>query len=91
MFHFLAHLKLWFLQLKDVAGSLFELWNLMDTPKEEKVCFLRITSILGSSESEIVQPGALSVEVIEQVWKQHKLPTCTAPYPRVVEPRLSNF
>ncbi|KAK4403224.1 microtubule-associated protein 6 [Sesamum angolense] len=54
-------------KLKDVAGSLFELWNLMDTPKEDRVCFLRITSVLGSSESEIVQPGALSLEVIEQV------------------------
>ncbi|KAI3467947.1 hypothetical protein Pfo_024610 [Paulownia fortunei] len=59
--------KFRFQKLKDVAGSLFELWNLMDIPKEEKVCFLTITSILGSSESEIVQPGTLSVEVIEQV------------------------
>ncbi|KAL2229364.1 UNVERIFIED_CONTAM: microtubule-associated protein 6, partial [Sesamum indicum] len=62
-------------KLKDVAGSLFDLWNLMDTPKEEKVCFLRITSVLGSSESEIVQPDALSLEVIDWVQRQHKIPT----------------
>ncbi|KAL8519740.1 hypothetical protein ACS0TY_010613 [Phlomoides rotata] len=54
-------------KLKDVAGSLSELWNLMDTPKEDRVSFLRITSILGSPESEIVQHGALSLEVIDQV------------------------
>ncbi|KAH6809771.1 Microtubule associated protein family protein [Perilla frutescens var. frutescens] len=54
-------------KLKDVAGSLFELWNLMDTPKEEKASFLRITSVLGLSESEIVQAGALSLETAEQV------------------------
>lgn len=59
--------KFRFQKLRDVAGSLSDLWNLMDTSKEEKAYFLRITSVLGSSESEIVQPGALSMEIIEQV------------------------
>lgn len=54
-------------KLKDVAGSLLELWNLMDTPKEEKASFLRMTSVIGLSESEIVKPGALSLEIVEQV------------------------
>ncbi|KAK4484111.1 hypothetical protein RD792_011331 [Penstemon davidsonii] len=54
-------------QLNDVAGSLFELWKLMDTRKEEKVNFLRITSILSLQESEIVQPSSLSLEIIEKV------------------------
>ncbi|KAK6160545.1 hypothetical protein DH2020_003926 [Rehmannia glutinosa] len=58
--------KFRFQKLKDVAGTLFELWNLMDIPKEETLCFLTYTSVLDLSESEIVQPGALSVEVIEQ-------------------------
>ncbi|XP_073286248.1 65-kDa microtubule-associated protein 6-like [Primulina huaijiensis] len=53
-------------KLKDVAGSLFELWKLMDTKHEEKVHFLKITSILNLSESEIVQAGALTVEIVEQ-------------------------
>ncbi|GFQ03162.1 65-kda microtubule-associated protein 6 [Phtheirospermum japonicum] len=59
--------KFRFQKLKDVVGSLYELWNLMDVPKEETVCFLKYTSVLGLSESEIVQPGALSMEAIEQV------------------------
>ncbi|XP_042053281.1 65-kDa microtubule-associated protein 6-like isoform X1 [Salvia splendens] len=53
-------------KLKDVSGSLFELWNLMDTSKEDKASLLRITSVLGLSESEIVQPGALSPEIVQQ-------------------------
>ncbi|XP_042066457.1 65-kDa microtubule-associated protein 6-like [Salvia splendens] len=59
--------KFRFQKLKDVAGSLFELWNLMDTSKEDKASFLRITSVLGLSESEIMQPGALSPETVQQV------------------------
>ncbi|KAL3830714.1 hypothetical protein ACJIZ3_019516 [Penstemon smallii] len=59
--------KLRYQKLSDVAGSLFELWKLMDTRKEEKVNFLRITSILGLQESEIVQPSSLSLEIIEKV------------------------
>lgn len=54
-------------KLKDVAASLFELWNLMDTTKEEQVKFSRINFILGSAESDIVEPGALSLDVIEQI------------------------
>ncbi|KAG8637579.1 hypothetical protein MANES_15G138700v8 [Manihot esculenta] len=53
-------------KLKDIVASLFELWNLMDSPKEEKNTFSRITSILASSESEIIEPGVLSTEMIEQ-------------------------
>lgn len=53
-------------KLKDIAGSLFELWKLMDTKHEEKVYFSKITSILNLSESEIVQAGALTMEIVEQ-------------------------
>lgn len=42
----------------------------MDTPKEERASFLRMTSVLGLSELEIVQPGALSLEIVEQVQDQ---------------------
>lgn len=54
-------------QLKDIASSLIELWNLMDTPEEEMKPFDRITDILGSSESDMKDPGILSVEIIKQV------------------------
>ncbi|KAL3502126.1 hypothetical protein ACH5RR_036575 [Cinchona calisaya] len=54
-------------KLKDVAASLFELWNLMDTTKGEQVKFSRTTVILGSAESDIAEPGALSLDVIQQI------------------------
>ncbi|KAK6921569.1 hypothetical protein RJ641_012076, partial [Dillenia turbinata] len=55
------------LKMKDIVASLFELWKLMDSPKEEKVKFARISSVLGSSESDISEPGFLSAQVMEQV------------------------
>lgn len=39
----------------------------MDSKKEEKSKFSRITSIRGLSEFEILEPGVLSTESIEQV------------------------
>ncbi|XP_062172300.1 65-kDa microtubule-associated protein 6 [Alnus glutinosa] len=54
------------LKLKDIVASLFELWNLMDSPKEEKNNFSTITSILRSSDTEITELGVLSTETIEQ-------------------------
>ncbi|KAH7516207.1 hypothetical protein FEM48_Zijuj10G0110800 [Ziziphus jujuba var. spinosa] len=53
-------------KLKDIAASLFELWNLMDSSKEEKINFSTFSSILGTSEPEIIEPGFLSTEIIEQ-------------------------
>ncbi|XP_052205746.1 65-kDa microtubule-associated protein 6-like [Diospyros lotus] len=58
--------KVRFQKLKDIVASLSELWNLMDSTKEERSNFSRITSILGSSELEVLEPGALSMENIEQ-------------------------
>ncbi|KAL4638031.1 hypothetical protein ACB092_03G121800 [Castanea dentata] len=54
------------MKVKDIVASLFELWNLMDSPKEEKNRFSRITSILKLSETEMTEPGVLSTEIIEQ-------------------------
>lgn len=65
------------MQLKDVVSELFELWNLMDSSKEERNCFLRITSIVGTSESEITERGVLSTEMIEKV---SKLPSVPSPF-----------
>ncbi|KAG5076101.1 hypothetical protein AAZX31_20G000800 [Glycine max] len=53
-------------KLKDVVSKLFELWNLMDSSKEERNCFMKITSIVGTSESEITERGVLSTEMIEK-------------------------
>lgn len=54
------------LKLKNIGASLLELWKLMDTPKEDKSDFLRITSFLGTSELEVTEPDVLSTEMIEQ-------------------------
>ncbi|XP_055800926.1 65-kDa microtubule-associated protein 6-like [Solanum dulcamara] len=59
--------KVRYQKLKDVAGSLFELWNLMDTTREERHKLSRIISFLDISESKVVEPGALTLEVIQQV------------------------
>ncbi|XP_013706921.1 65-kDa microtubule-associated protein 6 isoform X2 [Brassica napus] len=56
-----------FQKLKDVVASLFELWNLMDTPQEERTKFGRVTYVVRSSESKNTEPGILSTETIEQV------------------------
>ncbi|XP_014490961.1 65-kDa microtubule-associated protein 6 [Vigna radiata var. radiata] len=53
-------------KLKDVVAKLFELWNLMDSSKEERNSFMVITSIVGTSESEITDRGVLSTEMIEK-------------------------
>ncbi|KAK4596956.1 hypothetical protein RGQ29_014834 [Quercus rubra] len=58
--------KVRIMKVKDIVASLFELWNLMDSPKEEKNRFSRITSILKLSETEMTEPGVLSTEIIEQ-------------------------
>lgn len=39
----------------------------MDTTKEEKGNFSRITSVVSLSESEILEPGSLSMDIIQQV------------------------
>ncbi|KAL1292360.1 65-kDa microtubule-associated protein 6 isoform X1 [Arachis hypogaea] len=54
------------LKLKDVVAQLFELWNLMDSSKEERNSFIRVTSIFGSAESQITERGVLSTEMIEK-------------------------
>ncbi|XP_020880016.1 65-kDa microtubule-associated protein 6 [Arabidopsis lyrata subsp. lyrata] len=54
-------------KLKDVVASLFELWNLMDTPQEERTKFGKVTYVVRSSEATITEPGILSTETIEQV------------------------
>ncbi|XP_043695433.1 65-kDa microtubule-associated protein 6-like isoform X2 [Telopea speciosissima] len=60
-------------KLKDVVGSLFELWNLMDSPEEERSHFRSITFILRSSEPEIIEPGVLSLDIIKQAAEVERL------------------
>ncbi|CAN1839262.1 65-kDa microtubule-associated protein 6 [Linum perenne] len=53
-------------KLKDIGASLLELWNLMDSSKADRNKFSKITSILCSSDSEIVEPGFLSMETVNK-------------------------
>ncbi|KAH6828396.1 Microtubule associated protein family protein [Perilla frutescens var. hirtella] len=54
-------------QLQDLASSLLELWNLMDTPIEEQQIFQKVTCNIAASEDEITEPGMLSADFINYV------------------------
>ncbi|OVA06821.1 Microtubule-associated protein [Macleaya cordata] len=53
-------------KLKDIMASLSELWNLMDSPEEERRQFRTVMFSLGSSEAQVTESGVLSLEIIEQ-------------------------
>ncbi|KAL2454929.1 65-kDa microtubule-associated protein 3 [Abeliophyllum distichum] len=64
----LRKLKLQRMQrLQDLAASLLELWNLMDTPIEEQQIFQKVTCNLVASEDEITDPDMLSINYINYV------------------------
>ncbi|XP_029123611.1 65-kDa microtubule-associated protein 3 [Elaeis guineensis] len=54
-------------KLQDLASTMLELWNLMDTPTEEQQSFQSVTCNIAASEHEIIEPDALSVDFIKHV------------------------
>ncbi|KAM1368426.1 hypothetical protein PS1_001757 [Malus domestica] len=54
-------------RLQDLATTMLELWNLMDTPIEEQQMFQNITCNIAASEHEITEPNTLSVDFINYV------------------------
>ncbi|KAE8682346.1 65-kDa microtubule-associated protein 3 [Hibiscus syriacus] len=54
-------------RLKDLATTMLELWNLMDTPTEEQQMFQNVTRNVAASEHEIIEPNTLSVDFINYV------------------------
>uniref|UniRef100_A0A1D1XLT1 65-kDa microtubule-associated protein 3 n=1 Tax=Anthurium amnicola TaxID=1678845 RepID=A0A1D1XLT1_9ARAE len=54
-------------KLQDLATSMLELWNLMDTPIEEQQMFQNVTCNIAASEHEITEPGTLSLDFISYV------------------------
>ncbi|XP_071711388.1 65-kDa microtubule-associated protein 3-like [Rutidosis leptorrhynchoides] len=54
-------------RIQDLATSLIELWNLMDTPVEEQQMFQSVTCNIAASEEEITEPNLLSVDFINYV------------------------
>lgn len=56
-----------FVQLQDLASTMLDLWDLMDTPVEEQQMFQNITCNIAASEHEIIEPNSLSADVISYV------------------------
>ncbi|GFY81967.1 microtubule associated protein (MAP65/ASE1) family protein [Actinidia rufa] len=54
-------------RLQDLATSMLELWNLMDTPIEEQQMFQNVTCNIAASEHELTEPNMLSVDFINQI------------------------
>jgi len=53
--------------MQELAKLLVELWDLMETPTEEKKEFSHVTRLISASADEVSTRGCLSSEVIEQV------------------------
>lgn len=56
-----------FLQLQELATQLIDLWNLMDTSEDERSLFDHVTCNISASVDEVTIPGALALDLIEQV------------------------
>jgi len=56
------------LQLQELANQLMDLWNLMDTPMEERKLFDHVTRNMLASVDEVSVPKALALDLIEQVF-----------------------
>ncbi|KNA04536.1 hypothetical protein SOVF_198810 [Spinacia oleracea] len=53
-------------KLQELASELIDLWNLMDTPDEERELFDHVTCNISASVDEVTIPGALALDLIEQ-------------------------
>ncbi|TYG37817.1 hypothetical protein ES288_D13G171800v1 [Gossypium darwinii] len=53
-------------KLQELATKLTDLWNLMDTPEEERRLFDHVTCNISASVDEVDVPGALALDLIEQ-------------------------
>lgn len=55
------------MQLHNLGKALTNLWNLMDTPHEDRWMFSHVTVLLSVSSAEVSDPGSLSQDIIQQV------------------------
>uniref|UniRef100_A0A7N0VM93 Uncharacterized protein n=1 Tax=Kalanchoe fedtschenkoi TaxID=63787 RepID=A0A7N0VM93_KALFE len=53
-------------KLQEMASLLIDLWNLMDTPEEERNLFDHVTCNISATVDEVTVPGALALDLIEQ-------------------------
>ncbi|GAB2235196.1 hypothetical protein Droror1_Dr00027690 [Drosera rotundifolia] len=64
-------------KLQDLASTMVELWNLMNTPSEEKLMFQNVTAKIAASEDEICEADSLSLNFLSyvesEVWRLETL------------------
>ncbi|KAM1758167.1 hypothetical protein ACFX11_007323 [Malus domestica] len=53
-------------KLQESTTQLIDLWNLMDTPDEERRLFEHVTCNISASVDEVTVPGSLALDLIEQ-------------------------
>ncbi|CAN0915838.1 65-kDa microtubule-associated protein 2 [Linum grandiflorum] len=53
-------------KLQELATQLTDLWNLMDTPAEERKLFDHVTCNISATVDEVTVPGSLALDLIEQ-------------------------
>ncbi|KAB2096094.1 hypothetical protein ES319_A01G085500v1 [Gossypium barbadense] len=53
-------------KLQELATQLIDLWNLMDTPEEERILLDHVTCHTSASVDGVTVPGALALDLIEQ-------------------------
>ncbi|KAK9276293.1 hypothetical protein L1049_005824 [Liquidambar formosana] len=53
-------------KLHHLGKALKNLWNLMDTPYEDRLMFSHVTNLLSVSSVEISNPGSLTLHIIKQ-------------------------
>lgn len=58
--------KLRLSKLQELAGQLYDLWDLMDAPKEERRMFDHVTCNRSASVDEVTAPRSLALDLIEQ-------------------------
>ncbi|KAG4920785.1 hypothetical protein JHK86_049598 [Glycine max] len=51
-------------KLQELASQLIDMWNLMDTPIEERRLFDHVTCNISASVDEVTVPGALALDLI---------------------------
>lgn len=60
--------------------QLSDLWNLMETPKEERSFFDHVTCHMSAAVDEVTADGALALDLIEQVSLTAKIILLFLPY-----------
>jgi hypothetical protein len=55
------------LQLREAVVPLVDLWELMDSPEEERRGFRKVTAVLSLDKDEALSSGVLSVATIKKV------------------------